>query len=186
MATNSGILWVAKFPTSIKTSDLTNPFRTNFEAFQQAMKEAGIVVKITASHRPLERAYLMHYSWMIVKDKIKPAAVPPLSALQGANIIWNHAAAKKGAQEMVDGYGIGGLLVPPALNSRHIEGRAIDTVLSWVDDLSVQTKDGSFRDVRGAPRNATNPDLIAVGATYGVIHFKPASSDKVHWSDDGH
>ena len=186
MATNSGVQWVAKFPTSVKTSDLANPFRTNFEAFQQAMKNAGITVKITASLRPPERAYLMHYSWMIVNGQIKPADVPPLPALRGANIIWNHAHAMKGAQEMVDGYGIGGLLVPPSLKSRHIEGRAIDTVLSWDGDISVQAKDGLFKDIIGTSRNATHPGLIAAGATYGVIHFKPASSDKVHWSDDGH
>jgi hypothetical protein len=179
-------LWVAKFPTSIKTADLVQPFRGNFEAFQAAMVAAGIAVRITATHRPKERAYLMHYSWMIVKGQIDPGDVPPLPELQGADIIWNHAHAKQGAQEMVDGYGIGGLGVPPALNSRHIEGRAVDTSLSWDGDIEIENKDGSSRHIVGSPRNSTHPDLIAAGATYGVIHLKNVMADKVHWSDDGH
>ena len=183
MATNSGAMWVAKFPTSTKTSDLKQPFRASFEAFQKAMKDAGVMVKITASLRPKQRAYMMHYSWMIVKGKIDPAAVPPMA---GVDIVWNHDQAVAGAQEMVDGYGIGGLGVAPALNSRHIDGRAIDTSLSWQGDIDIRNKDGSVRPIIGGPRNATNLDLIAVGATYGVIHFKPVASDKVHWSDDGH
>ena len=186
MATNSGVAWVVKFPTSVSTADLASPFRGNLEAFLTAMKDAGISMKITATMRPKQRAYLMHYAWMIVKGQIEAVDVPPLPEMQGANIIWNHAQAKKAAQEMVDGYGIGDLKVPPSLKSRHIEGRAIDTVLSWNGDKSVRCKDGSMKAVMGEPRNATHPDLIAVGATYGVIHFKPASADRVHWSDDGH
>ena len=183
MATTSGASWVAKFPTSVKTSDLKKPFRTNFEAFQKAMKDAGIAVTISASLRLKQRAYMMHFAWMIVKGKIAPGDVP---AMAGVNIVWNHPKAKQGAQEMVDGYGIGGLGVAPALNSRHIEGRAIDTILTWKGDIHIKQKDGTEKAIVGTPRNATHPDLIAVGASYGVIHFKPASADKVHWSDDGH
>ena len=183
MATVSGAPWVAKFPTSTSTSDLKDPFKTNFEAFLRAMKEAGISMRITASHRPKQRAYMMHYAWMIAKGKITPAEVPPLV---GVDIIWNHGHAKQGAQDMVDAFGINNLAVPPALNSRHIEGRAIDTVLTWTKDIKIRKKDGTFKTIAGEPRNSTHPDLIAVGSTYGVIHFKPASADKVHWSDDGH
>jgi hypothetical protein len=87
---------------------------------------------------------------------------------------------------MVDGYGIGALGVAPDLNSRHIEGRAVDTVLRWNGDIHIRQKDGSVKAILGSPRNSTNPDLIAVALTYGVIHFKSVVSDKVHWSDDGH
>lgn len=183
MSTVSGAPWVAKFPTSTSTTDLKDPFKTNFEAFLKAMKEAGITIRITASHRPKQRAYMMHYAWKIAKGKITPAEVPPMP---GVDIIWNHGHAKQGAQDMVDGFGINNLSVPPALNSRHIDGRAIDTVLSWMKDVKIRKKDGMFKTIIGEPRNSTHPDLIAVGATYGVIHFKPASADKVHWSDDGH
>jgi hypothetical protein len=175
--------WVAKFPTSVKTSDLKNPFRANFESFQKAMKESGISVKISASLRPKQRAYLMHYSWMIVKGKIDPEDVPPMS---GVDIIWNHSNAEHGAREMVDGYGIDALGVAPALNSRHIEGCAVDTILSWNGDIQIRQKDGLMKAILGSPRNATHPDLIAVAATFGVIHFRPIASDKVHWSDNGH
>lgn len=183
MPNNSGASWVAKFPTSIKTSDLKDPFRKNFEAFERALKAAGVTVTITASFRPKQRAYLMHYAWMIVKGKITPADVPPMS---GVDIVWNHPKAKQGAQEMVDGYGIGGLGVAPSLTSRHIEGRAVDAVLSWKTDITIKQKDNSMKVIKGTPRNSTHPDVIAVGATYGVIHFRPVASDKVHWSDDGH
>jgi hypothetical protein len=36
------------------------------------------------------------------------------------------------------------------------------------------------------PRNGDNTELIAVGATYAVIHFVTAGADRVHWSTDGH
>lgn len=183
MPTNSGADWVQKFPTSTKTSDLTQPFRSNFEAFLKAMTDAGIKVRITASLRPKERAYMMHYSWMIVKGLVNPADVPDMP---GVDIIWDHAQAKQGAQEMVDGYGIGGLHVAPALNSRHIDGRAVDTVVSWQGDIKIHFKNGWIKTLVGEPRDSTHPDLIATGASYGVIHMKPASADKVHWSDDGH
>lgn len=183
MPTNSGVAWVAKFPTSTKISDLKSPFRESFEAFCFAMKAAGIKVTVTASRRPKQRAYLMHYSWLIVKGKIDPAEVPPIPEVE---IVWNHAHAVQAAKEMVEAYGTGGSSVAPALTSRHIEGRAIDTVLSWSKDLTIKNKDGSLRPIKGAPRNASHPELIAAGATYGVIHFKPPAADKVHWSDDGH
>jgi hypothetical protein len=183
MPTNSGAQWVEKFPTSTKTSDLSQPFRANFESFQKAMKDAGISVRITASRRPRERAYLMHYAWMITKGKINPADVPPMA---GIDIIWDHSQSKTGAGEMVDGYGIGSLHLPPSLNSRHIDGLAIDTVLSWHGDIKIHFKNGFIRTLVGEPRDSTHPDLIAAGESYGVIHMKPASADKVHWSDDGH
>ena len=183
MPTNSGASWVEKFPTSTKTSDLVQPFRANFEAFQKAMTEAGIKVHITASRRPKERAYMMHYSWMIYKGKISPSDIPPMD---GVDIIWDHDRAEDAAHEMVDGYGIANLQVAPALNSRHIDGRAIDTVLSWHGDVKIHFKNSFIKTIVGEPRDSTHPDLIATGASYGVIHMKPASADKVHWSDDGH
>ena len=39
-------------------------------------------------------------------------------------------------------------------------------------DLTIKNKDGVAVEIRSTPRDGTNPDLIAVGATYGVIHFK--------------
>ena len=125
----------------------------------------------------------MHYSWMIVNGKIAPSDIP---TMDGVDIIWDHDQAEDAAQEMVDGYGIGRLHVAPALNSRHIDGRAIDTVLSWHGDIKIHFKNGFIKTIKGEPRDSTHPDLIAAGASYGVIHMKPASADKVHWSDDGH
>lgn len=125
----------------------------------------------------------MHYSWLIWRDQIDPAKVP---SMPGVAIMWNHSEALKGAKEMVEGYGISGLNVAPALNSRHIEGRAVDTVLIWSRDIVILDQTGQKVHIIGGPRNAAHPKLIEVAETYGVVHFKPVAADKVHWSDDGH
>ncbi len=95
----SGGAWVAKFPGGRSVEDLENTFRANVKAFQGAFSAAGASIIVVSTCRPRERAYLMHWSWMIVKQ---------------------------------------------------------------------------------------NADLIAVGATYNVIHFGDAQKDRTHWSTDGH
>ena len=69
-----------------------------------------------------------------------------------------------------------------ALNSRHADGLAIDMTISWSGSLSIRQRDGSLRSITGQPRNGSNPELIRVGAGYGVIKL---ASDPPHWSDDG-
>ncbi len=182
MATPSGATWVSQYPTSTSTDDLADGFREKFLAFAGAMAEAGISVRITATYRPPERAYMMHYSWEIVQGNVDPSAVP---ALDGVDIDWV-AGGVDGAQEMVDGYGIQNLHVPPALKSRHTQRLAVDTVLEWSGDISIAAADGQRVDVKGAPRNATHSTLIEVGKSYGAIHLHPASADPYHWSNDGH
>jgi hypothetical protein len=86
---------------------------------------------------------------------------------------------------MVDGYGTGRLKVAPSLTSRHVEGKAIDMQITWSGTLEIKKKDGKSVKITSAPRDSTNADLIAVGKTYGVIHFHDVQKDKVHWSTDG-
>ena len=181
----SGKSWVKKFPGSNRVDDLEDGFREKAKAFIKAATDAGAEVKIASTVRPKERAYLMHWSWMIVNRDQDAKKIP---AMKGVDIDWWHgdqAASKKRAQEMVDAYGLGHLKVPPALSSRHIEGKAIDMQIVWSGDLKIKKSDGATVEIRSTPRDGTNPDLIAVGATYGVIHFADVPKDRVHWSTDG-
>jgi len=86
---------------------------------------------------------------------------------------------------MVAAYGIDNLQVSPSLTSRHIEGKAIDMIITWERALTIRKRDGSAVSITSTPRDGTNADLIEVGKSYGVIHFKAAQKDKVHWSTDG-
>jgi len=183
MATPSGAYWVSQFPGQATTDSLEPQFRARFLDFQSAMENSGIQVTISAAFRPPERAYMMHWSWMIVRNQVDPADVP---AYPGVDIVWNHADAVAGAQEMVDGFGINHISVAPALHSRHTEGKAVDTNLSWTGDIQILDGNNNVASIKGPPRNATHPDLIKVGATYLVYHFSPSSADPYHWSSDGH
>ncbi|HEY3902849.1 MAG TPA: hypothetical protein VGM14_02930 [Streptosporangiaceae bacterium] len=39
--------------------------------------------------------------------------------------------------------------------------------------------------IRTGPRNGLNAKLIAVGVTYDVIHFRPATMSRNDWSVNG-
>ena len=185
--TLSGPVWLSKFPNSNHLTDLAEPFRTKATNFVAALQSAGAAVHVTATLRPPQRAYLMHFSFAIAMEGLDPATVPPK---HGVDIQWVHrdsagevdlAASKEAAQEMVSGYGI---VFKPALTSRHIEARAVDMDITWHGDLVVTMNDGSHHTISSVPRNgADNTDLHSVGALFGV--FKLAT-DAPHWSDDGH
>jgi hypothetical protein len=180
----SGAAWwqanQAKFPNSASVSALVPPFRDKVTAFIDALQDAGASVRVTATLRNPIRAHLMHYCWRIAKGAIAPSAVP---AVAGCAITWDHgnlARSKKGAQEMVDLFGIA---FQPSLTSLHIQGRAIDMTIGWNGTIQVRDKSGRTRAV-SAPRSGdANRDLHAIGATYGVIKLV---SDPPHWSDNGH
>jgi hypothetical protein len=178
----SGSGWVSEFPDRAATSDLIASFRTGTENFVAAMRTGGATVTISSTLRPKERAYLMHYAWRVAKQEIAAKDVP---AMSGVDIEWVHpndAASRQGAQDMVDGYH---LKAKPALTSRHTEGRAIDMTISWSGNLVITDADGTSSTIPTAPRNGENTDLVAVGATYGVVKAT-FTGDPPHWSDDGH
>jgi hypothetical protein len=122
-------------------------------------------------------------------------AFAPNAGEQPIDIQWLHktaagapdpAASQAGALAMVNGYGLSGLHVPPALNSNHIQGKALDMMISWTGTLSIATKSGQTQQIATAPRNGTNAQLIAVGKSYNVIHLLNVMADPPHWSVDGH
>ncbi len=175
----SGAGWVSSFSTSRSLDDLEAPFREAAKAFVSALRNAGADVRISATYRPRERAYLMHWAWQIAKLGYDPKNVPPMA---GVNIEWVHAseaASRKAARDMVSAYGMVNIA---ALNSRHTERRAIDMTVSWSGTLSITTISGATKAISTVPRNGSNTELIEVGRQYGAIKL---ISDPPHWSDDG-
>lgn len=175
----SGAQWAALFPTSRSIDDLATAFAGAVRKFTVALRDAGATVNISATYRPKERAYLMHWAWKIGKDGADPANVTPMA---GVPIIWQHptlAQSRAAARAMVSAYG---MVQVAALNSRHTERLAIDMTISWAGDLSIKKADGAAKVISSSPRNGGNAALVAVGAGYGVIKLV---SDPPHWSDDG-
>jgi hypothetical protein len=181
MAEVSGPAWCARFPTSNKLDDLLPDFGDRCKAFVSAMKKGGATVSVAATYRPSERAYLMHWCCMIGNSGQDPATVPKMA---GVDIDWTHKgnreAARTAAKAMMAKYEI---KFPAALVSRHTQRRAVDMTIGWQGTLKLIDFDGKEHKISSAPRNGSNPQLIVVGKTFGVIKL---ISDPPHWSDDGH
>lgn len=176
----SGKQWVKRFPTSRSIDDLASPFRQKVKSFEQALLNAGVTIDIAATHRPSERAYLMHYAFKINNGTIAAKNVPPKLNVDINWVHYNDADSRQSAKEMVAAYNIA---FEPALTSRHIQGLAIDWDLTWSGTLNITNASGTTVAV-GSPRTGeSNSTLWAVGRTYGVIKL---ASDPPHWSSDGH
>ena len=98
----SGRAWVERFPGSKSVDDLEPNFRRSVKGFLKALADAGADVTISATFRPPERAYLMHYAWEIAHEEQDARHVPHMPDV---NIEWAHdtnAASRDAALEMVD------------------------------------------------------------------------------------
>jgi hypothetical protein len=185
MSELSGRVWVGRFPTERTTAGLEPKFRGRTIRFITAMEAAGIEVKVNATKRPEERAYLMHWSWRIAREGYDPALVP---AHPNVDIRWTHPtpdASKKAAADMVAAYA---LAYKPSLTSKHIAkagqgAKAIDMSLFWEGKVTVIDASGQPIEVDSLYGNESNTVLHRVGATYGVYKLV---SDQPHWSDNGH
>ncbi len=182
----SGPVWVPRFPTSKSTSTLIDGFRQGCDAFIGALKDAGANVRISATLRPPERAYLMHWAFVINAHEVDPDDAPPMA---GVDIEWVHrkangsqdiASGRAAAAAMVSGYGI---VHRPSLTSLHSFGKAIDMTITWTGDLKIAQKNGSQKTISSLPRNGLNHELWKVGGGYGVIKL---ATDPPHWSSTGH
>lgn len=152
--TPAGVWWCSQFPGSRDLADLAEPFRTSVERFVADLLSRGCRVEITATRRPEQRAWLMRQAWDIVHGLVRLDEVPvrPDIPVQPWTLV--------GALDMRAEYG---LVVRPALDSRHIQGLAIDMrVGDWM---------------------ASDEELGALGASFGVHKL---AGDAVHWSSDGH
>jgi hypothetical protein len=181
----SGADWVNKFPTSKDVADLASPFREDVQAFITAMQKAAANIDISATYRPAERAFLMHYSYRIARMGFDPRDVP---VRNGVDINWVHttadgkynaAASKNAAEDMVGGYGI---VFKPALNSNHTRRLAIDMTITWDGTLNIKDAQGKLVSITSTPRSGQNSKLISVGKTFAVLKLE---SDPPHWSVDG-
>lgn len=175
----SGAAWVDRFPTSKATDKLVQPFGARVDRFLAALRDAGVRVEISATFRPAQRAWLMHYAWEVASGSARPADVP---ALAGLAICWVHptnAASIAAARAMVQAYNIA---YKPSLTSRHTAGRAIDMSLSWTGKCAVTDASGKQVSVDAAQGTDNNTVLHKVGASYGVIKLV---RDRPHWSEDG-
>lgn len=185
--TLSGLHWVKKFPTSITTDTLEPSFKKAVNKFLAALDESGASYTITATYRPPERAYLMHFSYCIAREGLNPTDVPPRD---GVNISWLHqdkkgqpdlVASRVAAEEMVKGYKI---VHKPSLKSRHTERLAIDMNIVWRGNLTIRKADGNTMLISSPPHNgADNTELHTIGSDYGVHKLV---NDPPHWSSDGH
>lgn len=181
----SGAPWARRFKGSRATDDLTGNFRLAVDDFILAMKAAGMAVVINATYRPVERSYLMHWSWRIGKGKVEPEEVP---ALAGVDIEWVHATAAdsiKAARELMSALGIANLGTSPALRSQHNLGLAIDMSISWNGIVSIMDATGELVRIDTVPRSGMNRQLIEVGRGYGVKKYGGSGRDEPHWSNNG-
>jgi hypothetical protein len=182
----SGKAWCSKFPDKTDLDELKGDFKDNFKKFKKSLDDAGATTTVNSVLRPKERAYLMHWSWLIVK---KNQDAQKVDAMTGVDIEWWHGSKEKStaaAQEMVDCFMIGGLGEAPALESNHTKGKAVDMSTSWSGDLKLKDADGKDVTISSTPRDSTNKDLITVAKTFKVIHRIDVDKDKNHWSEDGH
>ena len=187
----SGSQWVGRFRGSTSLRDLRGSFRDKAEAFIDALRNAGATVTISATYRPPRRAYLMHWSWLIVKRNIDPASVPEM---EGVEIRWAHEGTDgkysrtlsvEAARAMVNAFDIQRLGVAPALQSRHTLGFGIDMNIQWSGSLVIPDADGNVIEIRTSPRTGLNVQLKQVGESYGVIKYNRSGRDDPHWSDNG-
>ncbi|NME71556.1 hypothetical protein HHU12_26550 [Flammeovirga aprica JL-4] len=185
----SGKYWVKwaneHAKNSNKIDDLNSGFKKNVSQFIKALENSGATVKIKATKRSSKRAYLFHWCWKISLGKCKPSDA---SKLEGVNIKWDHGdinASKKGALEMVKGFG---LAVPPkskvapSLTSNHIAGNAIDMEIFWEGEISILKNDKTKVKIKYNESTNNNTDLHEVAESYGVFKHK---NDEPHWSHNG-
>ena len=181
MAEVSGPKWCERFPGSKSPDALLPDFRGRLLAFISAMERGGAGVVVTATYRPPERAYLMHWCWRIANGGCNPGDVQQMAKV---DIDWTHrgdgAAARAAAGAMVQAFDLN---YAPALDSNHCHRRAVDMTIGWHDTLTILDFEARERHIKSTPRDGSNRELIQVGATFGV--FKLAG-DPPHWSDDGH
>src|SRR5436305_3301038 len=183
----SGPPWCIRFPTSREIGDLVSPFREGVARFVEALRANGATVSIAATLRPKERAFLMHWSWRIARKTEFPTADP-----FSLGIIWDHGDEQRSvaaARAMVERFGIApSLKVPPALTSRHVEGKAIDMTITRLPPVLVFEHQGETVrvEIPGPPNGADNQELHrAAKKFFAVVKANPGIKDPPPWSTDG-
>jgi hypothetical protein len=197
----SGAAWADRWPGGDRSiGHLNATFRPRVESFVSALGAAGITVQPLSTRRSPQRSYLMHFAYLVGRGVTMPEEVPayvPLGSEKGPHVCWlhrnptghmNRTASRVAARGLLRALGVDpSLRTPPALHSRHNTGDAIDMALTWsASKITVKNAAGRTVTITSSPHDGTNPDLIAVGASYGVHHFAPVAADRNHWSSDRH
>ncbi|MGW1765962.1 hypothetical protein ACWCQL_18045 [Streptomyces sp. NPDC002073] len=123
-------------------------------------------------------------------------AFKPATGQSAVDICWQHtdangtfdsAASVAAASRLVTALGIDRTnKVAPSLHTLHTPRLAIDMTTTWTaPSITITDKTGTRVKITTTPRTGLNTKLIAVGKTYGVIHFLQAAKDKNHWSSTG-
>jgi hypothetical protein len=55
---------------------VNSPVEGNVESFIKTVQANGARVRISATYSPPERAYLVHYAWMVAHGQVKYGAYP--------------------------------------------------------------------------------------------------------------
>jgi hypothetical protein len=172
------------YPNSVLVSDLSPVFRDRTARFINALRVAGASVIVGSTRRNATRAYLMHYCWQISQNGMNPAAIPIRA---DCAIKWDHgdpSTSQKAAKDMATLFAMKHIA---SLESRHIQGEAIDMQIKWSGEIIVKDADGnriSLNALHGGEKNSgeQNSALHEIGRSYGVIKLV---SDPPHWSSDG-
>jgi hypothetical protein len=176
----SGADWVREFATSKTIDDLKEPFKGNLSRFIDMLQDNKANVEISATYRPPERAWLMHWAWVIAKGGIKYSRLGTIKNPHNVKIAWDHgseADSRAAAAEMVSAYQMAHIA---ALQSRHTERRAVDMTITRLPKTLLV--DGEQYPI-GKQKASANEALWMVGQMFKVIKL---DSDPPHWSDDGH
>lgn len=191
----SGEQWVKKFPASDKLTDLESAFGQSVTKFVNAIEKGGASIEILSTQWPPERAYMMHFAWLIAHEEIHPQQVPPIDEVDfdtnvstALDIVWWHGNLEdslKAVEEMLEAFGIAELEEPPVLASRHVSGEAVDMRISWGGNLTLMGPGEEEITIESGPNDETNEELIGIAAMFGVIHYEDPEEDAVHWSVDG-
>ncbi len=177
----SGAHWVEKYRTEPTLDLLVEPFKSNISSFIAMLRSNQSRVAISATYRAPQRAWLMHWAWMIATGKIKYAKLNSISNPLKLDIVWDHgdeASSREAARAMVSGYHMAHVA---ALSSRHTEGRAVDiTIRRLPEILKIDKQEYPI----GVAKADANEALWFVGEH--LFSVKKLASDPPHWSDDGH
>jgi hypothetical protein len=194
----SGPSWAGRFLDSRLVGALSGTFRKDVSAFVAAMRHAGVKVRPISTLRPTERAFLMHYSWLVANRKLSPLKVPHFHAdrhHKPVSICWVHLGAHganlrasvTAARKLAAALGVASMHAAPPLTSLRTEGLAIVMSTAWTSrKITITNAAGQAVTIRSTPHNGLNKGLIAVGATYGVIHFLNPKRAMDDWSVNGH
>jgi D-alanyl-D-alanine dipeptidase len=176
----SGPDWFKQYPGSDNLDDLVEPFKGNARSFIAMLRANHATVSISATYRPPQRAWLMHWAWEIAKGNQPYSKVGSIENPYNIAIEWDHGNEKStraAAAAMVKKYK---MAHHAALKSRHTERHAIDiTIDSLPSVLKVDGKDHSVGDEPATENKALRR------LSRSLYHVVKNPGDPPHWSTDG-